>query len=48
MLMLFMKIDENNNSLCISTINNNDYRYFRIKYLQMKIFFIISQKTLKI
>ena len=40
--------DENNNSLYISTINNNDYQYFSNKVFIEEIFFIISLKMLKI
>ena len=40
--------DENNNSLYISTINNNDYQYFSNKVSIKENIFIISQKILKI
>ena len=40
--------DENNNSLYISTINNNDYQYFSNKVFVDENIFIISQKMLKI
>ena len=40
--------DENNNSLYISTINNNDYQYFSNKISIKETIFIISQKMLKI
>ena len=40
--------DENNNSLYISKINNNDYCYFSNKVFLEENIFIISQKMLKI
>ena len=40
--------DENNNSLYISSINNNDYQYFSNKVSIKENIFIISRKMLKI
>ena len=39
--------DENNNSLYVKSVNNNEYQYFSINLQLMKIFFIILIRMLK-
>ena len=46
--IIYEIFDENNKCLYISTINNNDYQYFSNKVSIKKMFFIISQKILKV